>query len=119
LKQHRTIKRITTFKDLKHALRDVLRTVDIFKCQQDGAVKIEIDEYLEQALARKSIDRVIGKIAPINELSAEEVRALQAAMLMYFAPHVQEATAKAKHGLNVMLRKSKVPKTRLMPATAS
>ena len=85
-------------KDLKQALCDVLRTVDIFKCQQDGAVKIEIDEYLEQALSRKSIDRVIGKIAPVNELSAEEVDVFRAAR--------KEAAARGKTRLNVV-KKSK------------
>ena len=62
--------------DLKTALADVLRTVDIFKCQPDGAVKVEVDTYLEQALARKSIDRVIGKVAPVNELDPTVIQAL-------------------------------------------
>jgi DNA-binding NarL/FixJ family response regulator len=88
--------------DLKQALRDVLRTVDIFKCQTDGSVKIEADEYLEQALNRKSIDRVIGKIAPINELSAEEVRALASGNVDVFRSARTEATAKGKTRLNVM-----------------
>ena len=92
--------------DLKQALRDVLRTVDIFKCQADGAVKIEIDEYLEQALARKSIDRVIGKIAPINELSAEEVRALASGNVDVFRAARKEAAARGKTRLNVV-KKSK------------
>ena len=93
-------------KDLKQALRDVLRTVDIFKCQQDGAVKIEIDEYLEQALARKSIDRVIGKIAPVNELSAEEVAALASGNVDVFRAARKEAAARGKTRLNVV-KKSK------------
>lgn len=62
--------------DGKQALGDVLRTVDIFKCQDSGAVKIEVDDYLEEALARNSIDRVIGKIAPVNDMEPEMVRAL-------------------------------------------
>lgn len=69
-------KRNHNIPDLKQALRDVLRTVDIFRCQTDGAVKIEVDDYLEQALARKSIDRLIGKVAPVRELSREEITAL-------------------------------------------
>jgi hypothetical protein len=68
-------KRNHNIPDLKQALRDVLKTVDIFKCQSDGAVKIEVDDYLEEALARKSIDRLIGKIAPVRELSREEISA--------------------------------------------
>ena len=98
-------------KDLKQALRDVLRTVDIFKCQQDGAVKIEIDEYLEQALARKSIDRVIGKIAPINELTAEEVCALAGGNVDVFRTARKEAAARGKTRLNVVKKKSGANKT--------
>jgi hypothetical protein len=98
-------------KDLKQALRDVLRTVDIFKCQQDGAVKIEIDEYLELALARKSIDRVIGKIAPVNELSAEEVAALAGGNVDVFRAARKEAAARGKTRLNVVKKKSGANRT--------
>lgn len=64
--------------DLKTALRDVLRTVDIFRCQANGAVKIEMDTYLEEALTRNSIDRVVGKVARLDELSPEQIRAIAA-----------------------------------------
>ncbi len=97
--------------DLKQALRDVLRTVDIFKCQLDGAVKIEIDEYLEQALARKSIDRVIGKIAPINELTAAEVSALASGNVDVFRASRKAAAARGKTQLNVIKKKSGANKT--------
>jgi len=98
-------------KDLKQALRDVLRTVDIFKCQQDGAVKIEVDEYLEQALSRKSIDRVIGKIAPVNELTAEEIAALASGNVDVFRAARKEAAARGKTRLNVLKKKSGTNKT--------
>jgi hypothetical protein len=93
-------------KDLKQALRDVLRTVDIFKCQPDGAVKIEVDEYLAQALARKSIDRVIGKIAPVNELTAAEVRALASGNVDVFRAARKEAAARGKTRLVAVKTKS-------------
>lgn len=83
-------------------MRDVLRTVDIFKCQQDGSVKIEVDEYLEEALARKSIDRVIGKIAPINSLTAEEVQALASGKVDVFRSARQTAALRGKTHLNVV-----------------
>ena len=93
-------------KDLKQALRDVLRTVDIFKCQPDGAVKVEIDQYLEEALARKSIDRVIGKVAPVNDLSREEITALASGNVEVFRAARQEAAARGKTRLNAV-KKSK------------
>jgi DNA-binding NarL/FixJ family response regulator len=88
--------------DLKQALRDVLRTVDIFKCQSEGAVKVEIDQYLEEALARKSIDRVIGKVAPVRELSREEITALSSGNVDVFRSARQTAAQKGKTKLNVI-----------------
>lgn len=98
-------------KDLKQALRDVLRTVDIFRCQQDGAVKIEVDDYLEQALARKSIDRVIGKIAPVHQLTKEEVAALASGNVDVFRAAREQAAARGKTRLNVIKKKSGADKT--------
>lgn len=86
---------------LKQALQEVLRTVDIFKCQPDGAVKVEIDEYLEEALARKSIDRVIGKVSPINDLSREVITALASGNVEVFRAARQQAAARGKIRLNV------------------
>jgi hypothetical protein len=92
--------------DLKQALRDVLKTVDIFKCQPDGAVKVEIDQYLEEALSRKSIDRVIGKVAPVRELSREEIAALASGNVEVFRAARQTAAQKGKTKLNTV-KKSK------------
>jgi hypothetical protein len=99
-------KRNHNIKDIKQALNDVLRTVDIFKCQATGSVKIELDDYLEQALTRKSIDRVIGKIAPINELSREEILALASGNVDVFREARKTAAAKGKTRINVV-KKSK------------
>lgn len=92
--------------DLKQALRDVLKTVDIFRCQSDGAVKIEVDDYLEEALARRSIDRVIGKIAPVRELSREEIAALASGNVEVFRAARQATAQRGKTKLN-MIKKSK------------
>jgi len=88
--------------DLKQALRDVLKTVDIFKCQSNGAVKFEVDEYLEEALARKSIDRLIGKIAPVRELSREEIVALASGNVEVFRAAQQATAQRGKTNLNLV-----------------
>lgn len=88
--------------DLKKALADVLRTVDIFRCQPDGAVRVEIDQYLEEALSRKSIDRVIGKVAPINQLTKEEVTALAGGNVDVFRAARQAAAQQGKTKLNLV-----------------
>lgn len=92
--------------DLKKALADVLKTVDIFKCQPNGAVKVEIDQYLEEALARKSIDRVIGKVAPVRDLGREEIAALASGNVEVFRAARQAAAQKGKTKLN-LVKKSK------------
>jgi hypothetical protein len=91
--------------DLKSALRDVLKTVDIFKCQQDGAVKVEVDSYLEEALARNSIDRIVGKVAKLDDMSPEEISALAAGNAEVFRAAKIEAAAKGKTKLNAMKAK--------------
>ena len=83
-------------KDLKDALRDVLRTVDIFRCGVNGADKIEVDEYLEHALARNSIDRIVGKVAHVTDLSPEEIRALAQGNAEVFRAAQQEAAQRGK-----------------------
>lgn len=83
-------------KDLKKSLSDVIRTVDYFKCQPDGAVKIEVDSYLAEALERRSIDRVIGKVADLTVLSAEEISALATGKAAVFQAARQQAAEKGK-----------------------
>jgi hypothetical protein len=97
--------------DLKQALRDVLRTVDIFKCQADGAVKVELDQYLEEALSRKSIDRVIGKVAPINNLTREEITALASGNVEVFRAARQVASTKGKTRINTVKKNKGVDRT--------
>jgi hypothetical protein len=95
-------KRNHNIPDLKQALADVLRTVDIFKCQPDGAVKIEVDQYLKEALERKSIDRVIGKIAPVSELTAGVIAALKSGNIEVFRAAREQAAAHGKTKLNTV-----------------
>lgn len=91
--------------DTKQALADVLRTVDIFKCQADGAVKVEIDTYLEQALARNSIDRVVGKVAKLEDLTPAQITAIASGKSEVFKSATQATAAKGKTRLNVVKNK--------------
>ena len=74
---------ITNFKQsrgiasAKDALREVLKTLDVFRCTEDGRLKIQPDEYLEQLQARNSISRVGGMQAPVSSLSDDELEALK------------------------------------------
>ena len=82
--------------DLRDALRDVLRTVDIFRCGTNGADKIQVDTYLEEALARNSIDRIVGKVAHVDDLSPAEIRALAAGNAEVFRAAKQESAQRGK-----------------------
>jgi hypothetical protein len=93
--------------DIKKALTDVLKTVDIFKCQSQGAVKIEINEYLDEALSRKSIDRVIGKVAHVRDLSREVVKALINGNVEVFRAARQAMAEKGKTHAGKLKNKSK------------
>jgi hypothetical protein len=100
--------------DLKNALRDVLCTVDIFRCGVNGADKIEVDSYLEAALARNSIDRIVGKVAQFNDLSSEEIRALAMGKSEVFRAAKQLAAQRGKtkeSGLERKAGESKVDAT--------
>lgn len=63
-------------KDFKEALRSVLKTIDIFKCTEDGRIPMEIDDYIEKSMERDGISRVLGKIVDIELLSSEHIKAL-------------------------------------------
>lgn len=66
----------TESKDFREAMRDVLKTVDIFSCTPDGAIKMDVDTYLENALARKAVSRVLGKVIDISKIDGAVISAL-------------------------------------------
>jgi len=93
-------KRSHAIKSAKDAMRDVLRTVDIFRCTADGAIKLDGDDYLEQAIERKSISRVVGKVADITKLSVGELTALAQGNAAAFRAAKQEAAERGKTRAN-------------------
>jgi hypothetical protein len=48
-------------KSLAESLRTVLSTIDIINCTPEGAFALDKDSYLEAAMQRKAVSRVIGK----------------------------------------------------------
>jgi hypothetical protein len=89
-------KRNHNIRSAKDAMRDVLRTVDIFRCTPDGAIKLDGDDYLEQAIERKSVSRVVGKVADITKLSVAELTALAQGNANAFRAAKQEAADRGK-----------------------
>lgn len=82
-------------KDLREALRQVLRTIDVFTCTAEGPVLVA-DEYLEAALARKSVSRVLGKRINLTHCSNEVIAAIAAGNGDYLRNEAQDRVAKGK-----------------------
>ena len=89
-------KRTHNLKSAKEALRDVIRTVDIFRCTADGSIKLDGDDYLEHAIERKSVSRVVGKVADIGQLSVAELTALAEGNANVFKAASEEAAQRGK-----------------------
>jgi hypothetical protein len=83
-------------RSLREALAEVLKSVDIYRCCPDGAVKINKDAYLEEALANNRISRVIGKIVNLNNLNSEALTALATGNSNYFRNDRQDTTKSGK-----------------------
>ena len=83
-------------KSLQEAMRDVLKTIDIFRCTGEGAVKVEVDQYLALAMERKGISRVLGKIVNLNLLSSDDIAALANGNSDYFRNQKQDITESGK-----------------------
>ena len=86
----------TQSKSLQEALAEVLRTVDIYRCTMDGAIKIDKDTYLQESLANNRISRVLGKIVNLNILSNEAITALASGRSEYFRNDKQDVVLSGK-----------------------
>jgi hypothetical protein len=93
-------KRTHNLKSAKEALRDVIRTVDIFRCTADGSIKLEGDDYLEHAIERKSVSRIVGKVADIGQLSVAELTALAEGNADAFRAAKEETAQRGKTKLS-------------------
>lgn len=86
----------STNAELPEALRKVLGTLDIFSCQEDGSVKIDLDTYLVQVLERNSLSRMVGAQADIDLLSDADIRDLAEGEGSYDRLEKTEAADKGK-----------------------
>jgi hypothetical protein len=90
------VKRNPNSTDIREELARILRTVDIFNCTEEGAIPIKVDTFIEQALSRKSISRVMGKIADIDSLPDNIINALANGDIDYLKNERIEATSSGK-----------------------
>ena len=77
--------------DIREELRRVYRSIDIFSCKSDGvALKLEVDEYVKQALEKKGISRVMGKKSDLTLLSKSQIQALLIGNVDYLRNEIKE-----------------------------
>ena len=63
--------------NIREELKRIYNSIDIFSCKEDGtAIKFEIDEYVNQALSKKGITRVMGKMSNLNILTKTQIKEL-------------------------------------------
>lgn len=93
-------KRTHNLKSAKEAMRDVIRTIDIFRCTADGSVKLEVDDYLEQAIDRKSVARVTGKTSDVYRMSHNMMIAVSEGNADVFRAAKQEVAERGKTRLS-------------------
>jgi hypothetical protein len=93
--------------DINEQLRRILSSIDIFSCTEDGSIKIDIDTFVESALSRKTISRVMGMKTDINGMPMEVVTALANGNIDYIKNQYREIahTGKTKETTSANKRK--------------
>lgn len=89
----------------RDALAEVIRTINIFRCGEEGAVRFTSEDYLNTILARNSLTRVIGKVSDVYKLTMEEIVALATGRSEVFRSEKPDAAQKGKTRLTPRDRK--------------
>ena len=83
--------------DIREELKRVYNSIDIFSCNDKGdAVKLEVDEYVKQALDKKGISRVMGKKSDLTLLTKTQIQALLNGNVDYLRNEMKERTEMGK-----------------------
>jgi hypothetical protein len=83
--------------DIREELKRVYRSIDIFSCTDDGnAIKLEIDDYVNQSLEKKGISRVMGKKSDLTLLNKVQVKALLDGNINYLRNEMKERAETGK-----------------------
>jgi len=99
-------------KNLQTALKDVLKTIDIFRTTPEGPQKIEMtDTYLQELLSRDSINRVIGKTANLEKLTFSQIKAIAQGNVEIVTLTKQEKALKGKTWLTPNSRRKSQERT--------
>lgn len=70
------IKKHTPKRNTMEIMEEILSTMDIWRGGAHSGVRVNKDEFLRQAIARKSVSRVIGAVADLTKMSKDQIRVL-------------------------------------------
>ena len=82
--------------DIVSAMRRVLKSIDIFRCTEDGAEIFDEAEFIKASMARNGLSRVMGKIADISNIPLEVATGLASGNIDYKRMTKVMAAAKGK-----------------------
>jgi hypothetical protein len=83
--------------DIREELKRVYNSIDIFSCGPEGiAKKLNVDEYVKQALEKKGISRVMGKKSDLTLLTKSQVQALLNGNVDYLRNDIKERAETGK-----------------------
>ena len=78
------------------AMRRVLKSLDIFQCTEDGAVKFDESSFIKDAMSRNGLSRAMGKISDVHKLPYEVALAFAEGNIDVKRASKQMAAAKGK-----------------------
>jgi hypothetical protein len=64
------------YPSIKKALGDVLKSVDILDCTDNGAIKFTPDSYIKKAMARNSLSRAFGTKVKLHKCTEDQIEAI-------------------------------------------
>jgi len=83
--------------DIREELKRVYNSIDIFSCGPEGiAEKLNVDEYVKQALGKKGISRVMGKKSDLTLLAKTQIQALLTGNRDFLRNEIQERAEMGK-----------------------
>jgi hypothetical protein len=83
--------------DIREELKRVYNSIDIFSCNNNGiAIKLNVDEYVKQALEKKGVSRVMGKKSDLTLLTKTQIQALLNGNVDYLRNEIKERTETGK-----------------------
>jgi hypothetical protein len=83
--------------DIREELKRVYNSIDIFSGDSNGvAIKLNVDEYIKQALEKKGVSRVMGKKSDLTLLTKSQIQALLNGNVDYLRNEMKERAETGK-----------------------